>query len=109
MSASLLTYCAANPIVSGSLPNICILTGTVSSSRFSNFFVFSSPKNNAFELTISVHTKPGSNFSVIILKGRSVTPAIGANIKLFFNSIFPIFNFFKYIFYSYLLNKPFRL
>ena len=30
-------------------------------------------------------------FLQIIRKGRSVTPAIGANIKLFSNSMFPIF------------------
>ena len=100
ISANFDTYFAAYPIVSSSLPNICILIGLFSPSVFISSFVFESSWNIALLLIISVHTKPGPNSLHIFLNDKSVTPAIGANIKLFSSSTFPILNFFKYIFPS---------
>ena len=55
--------------------------------------VFSEPQRSEFDATISDTAMPAPSFLQRLRNGRSVTPAIGATIRLFLSWMLPIFKF----------------
>ena len=77
-------------IISGSQPKSCKDTGSSLSSIAISSSVFLFLYIIAFALTISIHNSPAPCSLHNKRNGRSVTPAIGANIKLFGKVTLPI-------------------
>ncbi len=84
---------AASLIISGSEPNSCRETGFSCGSVVRSVFVFRLLYRIAFALTISMHKSPAPCSLHSKRNGRSVTPAIGASIRLLSRVLFPITNF----------------
>src|SRR5436309_497524 len=76
--------------MAGSAPAICTEIGSTSPSWFARRSVFSLPHNSEFDATISDTARPAPNFLHSCLKGRSVTPAIGATNRLLRSVCVPI-------------------
>src|SRR5882672_12618774 len=76
--------------MAGSAPAICTEIGSTSPSWLARRRVFSLPQRREFEATISDTARPAPNCLHSCLKGRSVTPAIGATKRLFRNVREPI-------------------
>src|SRR5882672_10156526 len=76
--------------MAGSAPAICTEIGSTSPSWLARRRVFSLPQRREFEATISDTASPAPNCLHSCLKGRSVTPAIGATKRLFRNVREPI-------------------
>src|SRR6266571_4414840 len=81
---------AASAIMAGSAPAICTEIGSTSPSWFARRSVFSLPHNSEFDATISDTARPAPKFLHSCLKGRSVTPAIGATNRLLRSACEPI-------------------
>src|SRR5260221_7928167 len=92
MSAPLSTlYLAASAIIPGSAPAIWITLGSTSPSWLPRRMVFSDPHRSELDATISETAIPAPSRLQRLRKGRSVTPAMGATIRLFFSWMGPIF------------------
>src|SRR5262245_26313921 len=76
--------------MAGSAPAICTEMGSTSPSWLARLRVFSLPQRSEFDATISDTARPAPNCLHNCLKGRSVTPAIGATNRLFRNVREPI-------------------
>src|SRR5207244_6870900 len=76
--------------MAGSAPAICTEIGSTSPSWFARRSVFSLPHNSEFDATISDTARPAPKFLHSCLKGRSVTPAIGATNRLLRSACEPI-------------------
>ncbi len=84
-------YLAASAIIAGSAPAIWITLGSTSPSWLPRRMVFSEPHSSEFEATISDTAIAAPIFLQRLRKGGSVTPAMGATIRLFLSWMEPIF------------------
>ena len=104
---------AVSAIISGSEPNSCNETGDSCGCISKRASVFLLLKCTALALIISMHKSPAPCSLHRSLNGKSVTPAIGASITLFFNSTFPILilfiNLSYFVFFSYIILRPSRV
>src|SRR5471032_2525615 len=92
MSAPLSTlYFAASAIIAGSAPAIWITLGSTSPSWLPRRMVFSDPHRSELDATISDTAIPAPIALQRLRKGRSVTPAMGATMRLFLSWMEPIF------------------
>jgi hypothetical protein len=67
--------------------------GSTSPSWLPRRMVFSDPQSSEFDATISDTAMPAPIFLQRLRKGRSVTPAMGATMRLFLSWTVPIFTF----------------
>ncbi len=81
---------AISLIISGSEPKSCSDTGCSFGSMVRSSSVLRFLYRIALALTISMHTSPAPCSLQSKRNGRSLTPAIGASIKLFSKVTFPI-------------------
>ena len=94
---------AISPIISGSDPKSCKETGVSRGSIVKSSCVFLFLYKIALALTISIQRSPAPCSLHSKRNGRSVTPAIGAKIRLFSNVTFPICSFrIAFIVFPYL-------
>src|SRR3954471_6698192 len=84
-------YFAASAIMAGSAPAICTTRGSTSPSWLPRRMVFSEPHSSELDATISETAMPAPMRLHRLRNGRSVTPAMGATIRLFLSWIGPIF------------------